>query len=346
MRSLNKIVAFTVLTILLAAGAAQAKKPKVDVCHVPPGNPDNFHTITVSVNAVPAHLAHGDFIGACADNCATLCDDGDPCTIDACDPGTEQCASTHPPVDCDDGDLCTADSCDADTGACVNVLAVDCTDGDLCTVDLCDSATGLCENTPAVCDPGEACDPDSGECVSDDPCENNPCQNGDCVPDAGDPRGYICECLPGYIGDNCEIEDPCVGNFCQNGATCVPDAGSSDGYVCDCAPGFTGMYCEIDPCGFNHCQNGGTCIRGDSGTTYTCDCLPGYSGSNCEIEDPQGYSCVENNPCDPLEVPGQFFYPHTDETMFVQCSEFGQCFEMTCPPGTVWDQDALTCVSP
>jgi hypothetical protein len=40
----------------------------VTICHIPPGNPSNAHTITISVNALPAHLAHGDYIGACAGN--------------------------------------------------------------------------------------------------------------------------------------------------------------------------------------------------------------------------------------------------------------------------------------
>ena len=38
---------------------------KVVVCHVPPGNPDNAHTIVVSENALPAHLGHGDTEGPC-----------------------------------------------------------------------------------------------------------------------------------------------------------------------------------------------------------------------------------------------------------------------------------------
>ena len=37
----------------------------VTICHIPPGNPDNAHTISVSVNALPAHLAHGDSCGPC-----------------------------------------------------------------------------------------------------------------------------------------------------------------------------------------------------------------------------------------------------------------------------------------
>ena len=38
---------------------------KVLICHIPPGNPENAHTISVSVNAVPAHLGHGDTEGPC-----------------------------------------------------------------------------------------------------------------------------------------------------------------------------------------------------------------------------------------------------------------------------------------
>lgn len=40
----------------------------VTLCHVPPGNPDNAHTVDVGAPAVPAHLAHGDTEGACADD--------------------------------------------------------------------------------------------------------------------------------------------------------------------------------------------------------------------------------------------------------------------------------------
>lgn len=39
---------------------------KVAVCHIPPGNPANAHTICISDNGVPAHLAHGCVLGACA----------------------------------------------------------------------------------------------------------------------------------------------------------------------------------------------------------------------------------------------------------------------------------------
>jgi len=39
---------------------------KTTICHIPPGNPANAHTICVGNAAVPAHVHnHGDSIGAC-----------------------------------------------------------------------------------------------------------------------------------------------------------------------------------------------------------------------------------------------------------------------------------------
>jgi hypothetical protein len=38
---------------------------KTTVCHIPPGNPANEHTICIGNAGVPAHLAHGDHLGSC-----------------------------------------------------------------------------------------------------------------------------------------------------------------------------------------------------------------------------------------------------------------------------------------
>lgn len=49
-------------------GAADGGSPpagKVAVCHVPPGNPANAHTLVVGEPALSAHLRHGDLLGAC-----------------------------------------------------------------------------------------------------------------------------------------------------------------------------------------------------------------------------------------------------------------------------------------
>ena len=39
---------------------------KTTICHLPPGNPANAHTLCIGNAAVPAHLHnHGDYLGAC-----------------------------------------------------------------------------------------------------------------------------------------------------------------------------------------------------------------------------------------------------------------------------------------
>ena len=125
---------------LFGAGAAEAGKQAI--CHFPPGNPANFHTITISDNAVDKHVAkHGDLIGSCLANCETICDDGDFCTQDVVsDPDQCVClAEPRPPVDCNDSNDCTADSCNSDIGACLNNAEIldgeACDDGDPGTTD-------------------------------------------------------------------------------------------------------------------------------------------------------------------------------------------------------------------
>jgi len=46
----------------------QDGEEKVTICHVPPGNPENAHDITIGASAVPAHLANheGDHVGPCS----------------------------------------------------------------------------------------------------------------------------------------------------------------------------------------------------------------------------------------------------------------------------------------
>lgn len=41
---------------------------KVTVCHIPPGNPGNLHTLHVGSSALGAHLGHGDYPGECGES--------------------------------------------------------------------------------------------------------------------------------------------------------------------------------------------------------------------------------------------------------------------------------------
>jgi hypothetical protein len=79
---------FVTTTGVVQAGDAPKKVSvaKVKVCHIPPGNEENFHTITISANALQSHLDHGDFLGEC--------------TEQACAPLNAPCTADHPEVCC------------------------------------------------------------------------------------------------------------------------------------------------------------------------------------------------------------------------------------------------------
>ena len=130
-------------TVYVDSAPARAAD-KVTLCHFPPGNPANFHTITVSPEAAEAHIRnHGDVLGEC---CAldSICEDGNACTANFCVDN----ACTSEPVDCDDGDPCTNDSCDPGVG---------------------------CINEPVACEGGAACNSDTGACLPVGQC---PCWAG------------------------------------------------------------------------------------------------------------------------------------------------------------------------
>lgn len=45
---------------------------RVIICHQPPGNRENRNTLTVSINSVEAHLAHGDYLGECVEESQSI----------------------------------------------------------------------------------------------------------------------------------------------------------------------------------------------------------------------------------------------------------------------------------
>ena len=89
-------------------GSVDCESPrKVLICHIPPGNPDNAHTICVGAAAVRAHEEnHGDPIGECDDGSD---DDGttdDGPTDDGSDDGSDDDSSDDDSSDdhSDDGE--------------------------------------------------------------------------------------------------------------------------------------------------------------------------------------------------------------------------------------------------
>jgi hypothetical protein len=65
------IIAIIAIVVMSWPGVVTAGE-KVTICHVPPGNPENAHTITIDKHALKAHLGDneeglhgGDYYGEC-----------------------------------------------------------------------------------------------------------------------------------------------------------------------------------------------------------------------------------------------------------------------------------------
>ncbi|MBM4354850.1 MAG: hypothetical protein FJ109_13855 [Deltaproteobacteria bacterium] len=119
--------------------------------------------------------------GSCKGGPVQVCNDGNLCTDDSCEPATG-CKYVNNTVPCNDGNACTlSDVCDS--GTCKGGPALPCNDGDACTTDSCSQQTG-CVYTPVVpcCgngvkEAGEGCDKNDaaacpGSCQADCTCKS------------------------------------------------------------------------------------------------------------------------------------------------------------------------------
>jgi 5'-nucleotidase len=66
---MNRTYPMRIMTVLLlvlgTTGVSAAGPGKVEICHIPPDNLLNLHTIRVSEGALNDHLPHGDVLGVC-----------------------------------------------------------------------------------------------------------------------------------------------------------------------------------------------------------------------------------------------------------------------------------------
>jgi len=193
------------------------------------------------------------------------CDDGDPCTTDACKDG--QCSAEPATGACDDGDKCTqGEQCT--NGKCAGGSAADCDDGDACTTDACAPGTG-CTHTPAT----GACD-DGDKCTTGEACAEGKCAGGT-IKTCDD--GVVC------TNDSCDATTgACLNEVglgpCDDGDVCTTDSA--------CGPGSAGKpVCTGGQ--KKDCDDKNPC------TTDTCDAQLGCtSKANTSIE----VSCYSGNP--------------------------------------------------
>jgi hypothetical protein len=154
---------------VLGEHEAEVRVDRVTICHVPPGNPANAHTITVGAPAVSAHLAHGDRVGACGPVCTPAPEVCGDATDNDCDGAVDEgcVCSAGADRECYSGPAGTSgvgacgpglETCDADGrgwGPCVGETLP--APGETCgngADDDCDGETdeGCCVATPEVCD--------------------------------------------------------------------------------------------------------------------------------------------------------------------------------------------------
>ncbi|MSQ84261.1 MAG: hypothetical protein EXR77_15490 [Myxococcales bacterium] len=246
------------------------------------------------------------------------CDDGNPCTQDACDPAaTEPSKCSHilgnGPCDAD-GSACTeADNCSS--GKCVAGKLKQCDDGNPCSADGCDPKTG-CVSTP---DNGAPCD-DENLCTLGDKCFAGKCQAGlakDCV---SSDTCVVAKCS--LTDGKCKFTNKQEGLSCDDGTSCTKDdvcsTGACVGKVFSCADGnpCTDDSCDgVLGCVFklnnSPCSDGDACTIGDackaslcaSGVAKPCD-----DGNPCTVDacnkttgdcaaTPQNSPCSDGNAC-------------------------------------------------
>ncbi len=160
-------------------------------------------------------------------------DDGNQCTFDICDP---RGAVSNPPVNVDDGNPCTIDYCDPATGIGHWDIAID--DGNACTLDFCDPKFGVVHQPLDVNDNNactvDACDPGFGPTHIGILCDVDACSIAKCDPVLGcvtEPRGCVDNdgCCPS--GCSLNTDSDCCGMNLALSATPFASEGGLANYA-------------------------------------------------------------------------------------------------------------------
>ncbi|MCB9591458.1 MAG: hypothetical protein H6719_01890 [Sandaracinaceae bacterium] len=210
------------------------------------------------------------------------CDDGFPCTIDAC--GVDN-RCVHDPIDerCEMGQSCevgrgcvSASSCAMDT---------DCDDGFPCTTDRC-GVGGICNHTAVNerCSMGEICDVSMG-CITPPGCDSSaecddgiPCTNDTCGVDrtcTNTPLNELCDTAGGeicsatsgcFVPMTCSTDADCDDmNFCNGAETC--------GTEFACNPPTPRVCDDSDDCTIDSCDTtADMCVFACDTSRPECDC--------------------------------------------------------------------------
>jgi hypothetical protein len=281
--------------------------------------------------------------GCSATNNVASCNDGSACTkSDTCKDGA--CTASQPVV-CDDGNACTVDSCDPTKG-CQSASA---TDGTTCIAAACD---GLTQVPASTCTAGTCVK--TGDPINCN--DNNPCSDDSCNPSGG--CGHVNNTVACSDGDACTTQDACSAGLCKGGniVICNDNLPCTDD-SCDKLVGCKtvnntaacddGSLCTVnDACANGVCKSGAALVCDDKnpctddkcdptkGCTTTPNTVACNDGNECSTDDfcaggvckgTGGKNCDDNNLCT------------TDS-----CDAQGGCINLTVANGTSCGETSCT----
>jgi len=284
--------------------------------------------------------------GSCVGGPPLVCNDGNPCTDDQCNP-TTGCFALNNAAPCDDGNACTtADTCAG--GSCMPGAPLSCNDGNVCTDDGCNPASGCTHaNNSAPCSDGSACT--TGDLCAGGACVGGPpanCDDGNvCTDDACNPASgctHANNSAPCNDGSQCTTADTCAGGACVGG----PPPDCNDGNVCTddaCNPASgcthtnnTASCDDANGCTSNDACAGGTCQGGpptvcDDGNACTADSCSSPSG--CQHTAIAG-CCNTNAQCADTDLctTNERCVAHACVSDPVSCNDGNPCTDDGCNP--------------
>lgn len=245
----------------------------------------------------------------------TVCDDGDPCTVD------DQCYNgecTSSPFPCPSDTDCLEYVCQVIGGnpTCIGVpqnAGEACFTDDPCQVNGYCSVRGLCVTSNVNCPPATECIPsytcDEGACMPEYASEGTPCNTHNlCVPSACDGLG---ECVLN-TSDAVACPYNATATPCQREPVCIPQTG-------DCYPQY---YADG-----TSCDDGNLCTAFDACHAGWCVGVEYY---DCSVSAPPG-DCMGPPLCDP--VTGCYRNPLPDGSpCFTDdgCTTASACFGGVC----------------
>ncbi len=220
---------FTTTPILSPNPAAAAEKETI--CHVSPGHPGHFRTLSIPGKAARAHLARHplDHEGECCESDAD-CDTGDACTIGLCNSGT--CETAGAPCSCNN---------EADVAIVQNPDFLD-EDGPL---EVC----GQTYPRPTAAELAACLEDRSGLSAGCAPC-----------------YGEFAECWRDDCGVACSSDDPEACEACATSTSCTAEFELCAGFSYPAPPLPAGTYKSFT-CG---CF-GDECADGDDDCVCSCE---------------------------------------------------------------------------